>query len=336
MMKLKKIAVSVLLATMVLTSGVPVMATQNSKVATQGERAKQSEVEEKGMYPIEASDIVEGKYDLKVESSSSMFRVVKAVLTVKPDSMTAVITLGGKGYEKLYMGTGEEAVTKDEGEYSKAIEDSNGALTYEVKVDALDKGLECTGFSKRKQKWYDHQILFRADSLPAGALKSSASKAHHKMDVKPIKLEDGKYEIKVSLKGGSGRAKIKTPAEIVVKNKKATAKITWSSKNYDYMIVNGKKYTPVNKKGNSVFEIPVLALDKKMPVIGDTTAMSKPYEIEYFLTFDKKSAKLVKVESNKATTVTIITGACVVVLVGILMWKKNKKNKHEKIKHEKK
>ena len=63
------------------------------------------------------------------------------------------------------------------------------------------------------------------------------------------------------------------------------AKIEWSSSNYDYMLVNGEKYLPVNTEGNSVFEIPVAALDAELDVIGDTVAMSTPHEVEYTLTF---------------------------------------------------
>ena len=51
------------------------------------------------------------------------------------------------------------------------------------------------------------------------------------------------------------------------------------------MIVGGDKYLPVNTEGDSVFEIPVVAFDQPMEVIGDTVAMSKPHEVEYTLTF---------------------------------------------------
>ncbi len=51
------------------------------------------------------------------------------------------------------------------------------------------------------------------------------------------------------------------------------------------MIVNGKKYLNKGKK-NSVFKIPVADLDEKLDVVADTTAMSKPHEIEYTLLFE--------------------------------------------------
>ena len=38
-------------------------------------------------------------------------------------------------------------------------------------MDKLNAPVDCTSFSKRKQKWYDHQIVFLADTLPEGAVK---------------------------------------------------------------------------------------------------------------------------------------------------------------------
>ena len=70
--------------------------------------------------------------------------------------------------------------------------------------------------------------------------------------------EDGEYSIQVELEGGSGKASVTSPTLITVKNGEVTADIQWSSSNYDYMIVDGKKYLPVNEEGtNSEFQIPV-------------------------------------------------------------------------------
>ena len=73
-----------------------------------------------------------------------------------------------------------------------------------------------------------------------------------------------------------------------------TATVQWSSENYDYMIVGGEKYLPLSTEGGSVFEIPVLAFDEPMDVIGDTVAMSKPHEIEYKITFLSDTIKAVE------------------------------------------
>ena len=86
------------------------------------------------------------------------------------------------------------------------------------------------------------------------------------------------------MEGGSGRATIQSPAQITVTGGEVTAALEWSSPNYDYMLVDGEKYLPVNTEGNSVFEVPVTAFDEAVTMIGDTVAMSTPHEVEYTVT----------------------------------------------------
>lgn len=99
------------------------------------------------------------------------------------------------------------------------------------------------------------------------------------------KFQDGTYQMEVELLGGSGRASVTSPAKVEIKDGKAVATLEWSSPNYDYMVVDGEKYLPVNTEGNSVFQIPVEAFDQDIVVIADTVAMSTPHEIEYTLNF---------------------------------------------------
>ena len=103
-------------------------------------------------------------------------------------------------------------------------------------------------------------------------------------------FQDGTYQMEVELLGGSGRASVTSPAEVEIKDGKAVATLEWSSPNYDYMLVDGKKYLPVNTEGNSVFQIPVEAFDQDIAVIADTVAMSTPHEIEYTLNFHAGNA----------------------------------------------
>ena len=103
-------------------------------------------------------------------------------------------------------------------------------------------------------------------------------------------FQDGTYQMEVELLGGSGRASVTSPAEVEIKDGKAVATLEWSSPNYDYMLVDGEKYLPVNTEGNSVFQIPVEAFDQDIAVIADTVAMSKPHEVEYTLNFHAGNA----------------------------------------------
>lgn len=244
-------------------------------VATDAERASQTLVGPEGCYAKYADEIEDGVYEIEADTSSSMFRIVRTVLTVKDGNMSAVITLSGKGYLRLFMGTGAQAVEADPSDYAEYREDEEGAYTYEIPVEALDATLECTGFSKRKEKWYDHQICFMTSSLPEGAVKNP--------------IADGTYSCDVTLTGGTGRASIQSPATLTVEDGLAFASILWSSPNYDYMKVGGRQYLPVNESGNSEFCIPVSCFDQEMAVIADTTAMSEPHEIVYTLNFSRSS-----------------------------------------------
>lgn len=106
--------------------------------------------------------------------------------------------------------------------------------------------------------------------------------------------EDGTYYVEVSLEGGSGKVTIESPAKVEVLEESRVAYIKWSSPNYDYMIVDGQKYFPVNTEGNSEFRIPIKEFDVPVSVIADTTAMSVPHEIEYQLTLHSDSVMLAK------------------------------------------
>ncbi len=101
---------------------------------------------------------------------------------------------------------------------------------------------------------------------------------------------EGTYTIGVTLEGGTGKAKIQSPAELVVfQDGQASLVVIWSSDKYDYMLVGGERYEPAIRDGHSVFVIPVASIREPMQVIADTTAMSTPHEIEYTITFDAAS-----------------------------------------------
>lgn len=127
-----------------------------------------------------------------------------------------------------------------------------------------------------------------ADFKTTDELQAQAEAAAQMLAEKHEKLSlaDGVYEVNVTLAGGSGRAKIASPTELTVKDGRATAKIVWSSDKYDYMEVDGIRFTPNIENGHSVFVIPVTGLGAPQSVVGDTTAMSKPHAIDYQLTFE--------------------------------------------------
>ena len=313
---------------------VSVLGVSYDKVASSADMTTVEEVGFDGLIPVYAEDIENGTYKVNVESSSSMFRIQSAELNVSDSSMTVALTLGSTSYLKLFAGTAEQAAASTEDQYIGYTESGDGVV-FEVPVEALDQPFSCAAFSAKKEMWYDRSLLIRADSLPPEAVhvaiadyeqlkkdardrQIEAQKSQSQLADLAVEtdLEDGEYEVPATLEGGSGKASVASPATLIVKDGKAFARIQWSSSHYDYMLVDGIKILPEEKaspEDNSVFVIPVTSLSGPMKVIGDTTAMSTPHEVEYTLDFELPS------EGSGHSTIWIVLGA-VVILGALLVW----------------
>ena len=255
-----------------------------SGVADASQMTTVEDVVEEGMTPLYASSLLEGVYPVTVDCSSSMFRIADCLLTVQGGAISARLTMGGKSYGWVYPGTAQEAAAADHADHIPAQFDENGATVFEIPVQGLDMGIPCAAFSLNKELWYDRTLVFRSDSLPLSAFADGVL-----MTPASLQLADGVYSVEVSLTGGSGKARVESPAHLTVSDGVCTAEIVWGSKNYDYMKVEGVQYFPINTEGNSAFEIPVTVFDRPMAVIADTVAMSQPHEISYSLLFDSSS-----------------------------------------------
>lgn len=243
------------------------------------------------------AQLPDGVYTAEFSTDSSMFHVSEAcdgkgTLTVKDGVMTIRISLGSKKILNLYPGLAEDAAkdgavllepTTDTVTYSDGMTEEVYGFDVPVPVIGEEFDLALIG---TKGKWYDHKVKV-SDPVAEGAADTFDLSA----------VEDGSYTIELTMEGGSGRASIQSPAQLAIADGAATAILEWSSPNYDYMLVNGEKYLPVNTEGNSVFEVPVEALDAPLTMIGDTVAMSTPHEVEYTVTFHSET--LESTESGK-------------------------------------
>lgn len=243
------------------------------------------------------AQLPDGVYAAEFSTDSSMFHVSEAcdgkgTLTVKDGVMTIHISLGSKKILNLYPGLAEDAAkdgavllepTTDTVTYSDGMTEEVYGFDVPVPVIGEEFDLALIG---TKGKWYDHKVKV-SDPVAEGAADTFDLSA----------VEDGSYTIELTMEGGSGRASIQSPAQLAIADGAATAILEWSSPNYDYMLVNGEKYLPVNTEGNSVFEVPVEALDAPLTMIGDTVAMSTPHEVEYTVTFHSET--LESAESGK-------------------------------------
>ena len=194
-------------------------------------------------------------------------------------ALAAVLAAGcGAKKAESAASSAESAASKGESAASEVVSKGESAAS-----EAASKGESAA--SKGEKKLAD----FKAEDFKAGDdITAQAEAAAQMLAEKHEKLTvaDGTYQVNVMLSGGSGRAKIASPTELTVKDGRATAKIVWSSDKYDYMEVEGIRFTPEIQNGHSVFMVPVTELDKPLAMVGDTTAMSTPHAIDYQLTFE--------------------------------------------------
>ena len=241
-----------------------------------GSDSQEPEVNEYGL--------ANGTYVATFTTDHGMFHVNEAnnnkgILTVENGEMTIHVSLQSKKIVNLFPGTAEEAEkegavllepTTDKVVYPDGYEDE--VYGFDIPVPAIGEEFDCALIGT-KGKWYDHKVMV-SDPVPGDDIHAGTE----------MTLENGEYQVELVLEGGTGKATVESPAPLKVENGAATLTLTWSSPNYDYIIVDGNKYEPVNEEGNSVFEIPVKVLNEPFDIIGDTTAMSEPHEIEYKLT----------------------------------------------------
>ena len=215
----------------------------------------------------------DGVYTVDFETDSSMFRANEAcdgkgTLTVSGGVQTLHVSLRSTNIVNLYVGTAEDAQkpgavllehTVDTVTYSDGL--SEEVFGFDVPVASVGQEFDLALIGT-KGVWYDHRVSVQ-NPVP----------------------QEGTYTCEVALSGGSGRAGVTSPAKLVSDGKTLTATIEWSSPNYEYMIVDGTQYDPIQTEGNSTFEIPV-TLDTELAVSASTVAMSQPHLVDYTLYFD--------------------------------------------------
>ena len=230
--------------------------------------------------------LADGVYTADFDTDSSMFHASEAcngkgTLTVKDGEMTIHVSLVSKTILNLFPGLAEDAQkdgavllqpTTDTVTYSDGL--SEEVYGFDIPVPALDTEFDLALIGK-KGVWYDHKVSVSNPEPQEDAGKTAQD----------LGLADGSYTAEVAFSGGSGKSHIESPVTLTVKDGAVTATVVWSSSKYDYMLVDGERYDVLTTEPGSTFEIPVAAFDTDLTVIGDTTAMSTPHEIEYTLNF---------------------------------------------------
>ena len=150
--------------------------------------------------------------------------------------------------------------------------------------------------------------------IPLYAAETVTASANTEDDAGISDLTDGEYAIDVTMTGGSGKATIQSPTLLTLNDGIAYASITWSSSNYDYMIVDGQKYLNESEEdANSHFTIPIADLTQDMPV----------------LTFDPASIASKSTLPQEGAKRVLIMAAIIIIGGGILNHFVNERRKQD-------
>ena len=118
-----------------------------------------------------STELEDGTYQIEASTDSSMFRFPDCKLIVQNGRMWAIVTMAGSGFDRIYMGKAEYSATyppeedlicyvnNTEGEFA-------GQYTFwPVPISELDKKIQISGRSARKQTWYDHDLILNSATL---------------------------------------------------------------------------------------------------------------------------------------------------------------------------
>lgn len=238
-------------------------------------------------------NLSDGKYMVKFDTDSTMFHVNeamkgKAVLTVENGEGVVHLVMPSKNVLYLFSGLAADAENNRNAWIEPTTEDvtyedgmTEEVFAFDVLVPVIDEEFDLALIGK-KDVWYDHKV-----SVSEPELIEADETNQYDASTDGIQPEQLGESINVSLEGGTGKVSLITPTTIKQNDDGYIVTLEWSSKNYDYMLVDGVKYLPVEVNEHSIFEIPVSDIDKPLEVVADTVAMSEPHEIEYTITFEK-------------------------------------------------
>ena len=159
--------------------------------------------------------------------------------------------------------------------------------------------------------------LFAALLLIAGPLTETVQAAEHA----PIDLRNATYTIEAFVTMENGEGQIQTPTSIFVKEKKATAVITWDSPDYAYMIIEGEEILPKSREDGSVFWIPVTSWDEDMQIVAGK-GYSEIEEVSCVLHLDTETIK--KQGNNTPLYILIVLNIILAFLNALNMIRKKK------------
>lgn len=210
----------------------------------------------------------DGLYTVGVESSASMFRVVRCVLSVQDGAMEATLTMSGTGYGYLYPGTSEEASAAPEADWVPFREDAQGRYCFTVPIPGLDQDVAMAAYSKKYEKWYDRTLVFTSSTLHAYTPQPETQEERE-----AASLPDGVYAVEAQSDSGLFRI---TGCVLTVQDGAMSARITVENSAYAYLYAGRAKDARTaqadwiaaeqEEGGAQAYTMPISALDSEIPV----------------------------------------------------------------------
>ena len=101
--------------------------------------------------------------EMKIPAKSASSALEDAYVAMVRKQLASVIEARAQEVEAAKQAE-EQAAAAEEADYIPFTEEADGTHSFTVPVKALDEGIDCAAFSKKKEKWYDRTLVFRADS----------------------------------------------------------------------------------------------------------------------------------------------------------------------------
>lgn len=138
--------------------------------ATSSETQEQQSTEQQEAAVVTGSQIQDGTYDIEVETDSSMVNVVYCELEVSGGEMTATMALHGEGFTRIYFGSKEDAASAEDSQIYDYETDSEGWYTFTFPISELNEPVDTALYGVRRDTWYDHELEFLSEGIPADAI----------------------------------------------------------------------------------------------------------------------------------------------------------------------
>ena len=218
---------------------------------------------------LPAHAVENGIYTADIQVSEDLLGLTDAIVMVTDAGLTLRLTASA--------GEGETLTPAGEAAVAPAV-NADGLPVYTLPLPALDAPVTLS-YQDAEGATREFTLAIPSDSLaPLGGAAPAAAADGPGAET----MEDGRYAVAAfSFSGGSGKVTLSCE-DVRVKAGQATARILFSSPRYGYVKVDGTQYEGEYTDKTSAFVIPV-NLNADTLILGMTTAMSQPHEIEYTL-----------------------------------------------------